>query len=174
MNKAIFLDRDGVINVEKNYAYKIEEFEFIDGVFDALKVFGELGYILVVVTNQSGIARGYYTHDDFDKLTSWMIDKFRQKGIEIKKVYCCPHGPDEGCVCRKPKAGMFLEAQQECDINMAHSWMIGDKQTDIDAAQTAGITQTILVESGHDLDENATAKYRVNSIFDTIGIISKG
>jgi D-glycero-D-manno-heptose 1,7-bisphosphate phosphatase len=174
MNKAIFLDRDGVINVEKNYAYKIEEFEFISGVFDALKAFSALGYTLVIVTNQSGIARGYYTHEDFDRLTAWMVDQFACEGVKVAKVYCCPHGPDDNCTCRKPKPGMFLQAQQDLDIDMVHSWMIGDKQTDIDAAQTAGITQTILVESGHDLDENATAKYRVNSIFDTIGIISKG
>ena len=108
--KAIFLDRDGVINVEKEYTYKPEEFEFLPDVFKALKGFSEAGYMLFIVTNQSGIGRGYYTLDDFTKLNAWMLHKFAQKGITITKTYFCPHAPEENCECRKPKPGMFLEA----------------------------------------------------------------
>ena len=88
MQKALFLDRDGVINVEKDYLYKIEDFEFIDGIFDALKYLQSLGYIFIVVTNQSGIGRGYYTQEDFNRLTTWMIKEFRKHNINIQSVYC--------------------------------------------------------------------------------------
>jgi len=92
-NKVAFLDRDGVVNIEKDYLYKIEDFEFIDGVFEACKYFKDLGYLIIVITNQSGIGRGYYTSDDFDNLTIWMNKQFSDNGIEIDGVYCCPHTP---------------------------------------------------------------------------------
>ncbi len=154
MQKALFLDRDGVINVEVNYLHKIEEFIFIDGIFELCKYYQDLGYIIVVVTNQSGIARGYYTEYDFNKLTTWMIAEFAKKDIEIKKVYYCPHHPDFGstCSCRKPKPGMLLEAKKEFDIDMKNSVMIGDKERDIEAALNAGLIETYL------FDERSTCK----------------
>ncbi len=154
MQKALFLDRDGVINVEVNYLHKIEEFIFIDGIFELCKYYQDLGYIIVVVTNQSGIARGYYTEYDFNKLTTWMIAEFAKKDIEIKKVYYCPHHPDfsSTCSCRKPKPGMLLEAKKEFDIDMKNSVMIGDKERDIEAALNAGLIETYL------FDERSTCK----------------
>ena len=114
---AIFLDRDGVINVEKDYVHTIDDFEFIEDVIDALKILQDKGYLLVVVTNQSGIARGYYTEDEFLKLTEWMDWCLIDRGVELAGIYYCPHHPTAGvgkyrcdCDCRKPKPGLILEA----------------------------------------------------------------
>jgi D-glycero-D-manno-heptose 1,7-bisphosphate phosphatase len=170
--KAIFLDRDGVINKEKNYLYKKEDFEFIDGVFDACKYFQKLGYQLIVVTNQSGIARGYYQEEDFQKLTQWMLGQFTNQGLRILDVFFCPHGPGSTCSCRKPQPGMLLEAREKYNIDMKNSWMIGDKEADVGAANAAGIENTILVKTGHDIDEaNSDAKFILKSMHDTIQII---
>ena len=135
MKKALFLDRDGVINKEKNYLYKIENFEFIDGVFETCKYFQDNGYLIIVITNQAGIARGKYSEDDFSKLTKWMIQEFEKKNIKISKVYHCPHHPDftGECECRKPKPKMILDAQKEFNIDLIHSILIGDKNSDIEA-----------------------------------------
>ncbi|MBL0708255.1 MAG: D-glycero-beta-D-manno-heptose 1,7-bisphosphate 7-phosphatase [Sulfurimonas sp.] len=154
MNKALFLDRDGVINIEKNYLYKIKDFEFIDGVFELCKYYQNLGYIIVVVTNQSGIARKYYDEYDFELLTSWMQSEFLKKDIEIKKVYHCPHHPDISgvCSCRKPKSGMLKEAKKEFNIDLSSSVMLGDKERDIEAGIDAGVLTTYL------FDENSTTK----------------
>ncbi len=143
---ALFLDRDGVINVEKNYVYKIEDFEWIDGIFDICRFFQKKGYKIFVVTNQSGIARGYYSEDDFKKLTSWMEAEFEKQGINITKTYHCPHHPDitGECKCRKPNPGMILKAKDEFDIDLKSSVLIGDKQSDIDAAKNAGIEKRYL------------------------------
>jgi D-glycero-D-manno-heptose 1,7-bisphosphate phosphatase len=170
--KAIFLDRDGVINKEKNYLYKKEVFEFIEGVFESCKYFQEIGYQLIIVTNQSGIARGYYQVEDFHQLTKWMLKYFNDRGIEILDVFFCPHGPDSTCNCRKPKPGMLLEAKEKYNINMESSWMIGDKEADVGAANAAGIENTILVKTGHDIDEdNSKARFILKSMQDTIELI---
>ena len=146
--KALFLDRDGVINVEKDYLYKIEDFEFIDGIFDLCKRYQESGYIIIVVTNQSGIAREYYNEDEFNMLTSWMIKEFAKYSVNIKKVYYCPHHPDitGKCDCRKPNAGMLLSAQKEFNIDLQNSILIGDKERDIEAALNAGLRKTYLFD----------------------------
>jgi D-glycero-D-manno-heptose 1,7-bisphosphate phosphatase len=170
--KAIFLDRDGVINKEKNYLYKKEDFDFIDGVFDACKYFQKLGYQLIVITNQSGIARGYYQEEDFQKLTQWMLGQFTNQGLRILDVFFCPHGPESTCNCRKPKPGMLLEARGKYNIDMKNSWMIGDKEADVGAANAAGIENTILVKTGHEIDEaNSNAKFILKSMWNTIEII---
>jgi D-glycero-D-manno-heptose 1,7-bisphosphate phosphatase len=137
MNKAIFLDRDGTINVEKNYLYKIEDFEFLPGVVDALKSLQQAGFLLIVITNQSGIGRGYYTEADFQILNSWMIDTLKKQGVFITDVYFCPHLPDapikkyrKDCNCRKPKLGMYEQAVTDHNISMARSYAIGDKIRD--------------------------------------------
>ncbi len=170
--KAVFFDRDGVVNVEKDYAHKVEDFEFLPGVFEAARDFAQKGYLLVIVTNQSGIGRGYYSEDDFQKLTTYMLSCFEKEGAKIAAVYHCPHTPEANCECRKPKSGMFLTAQRELGIDMQNSWMIGDKESDIQAANSAGITQTILVKSGHKIDEaNTKASFVVNGVFDTIWVI---
>ncbi|BCX80020.1 D-glycero-beta-D-manno-heptose 1,7-bisphosphate 7-phosphatase [Campylobacter sp. 19-13652] len=143
---ALFLDRDGVINKDLGYVSKIEDFCFCDGIFEALAEFAAAGYMLVVVTNQSGIGRGYYSLSDFNVLNEYMLDSFCQNGVKIEKVYYCPHSPDEACQCRKPAAGMLLAAQNELNIDMAKSVMIGDKQSDIVAATAAGVGRAYLLD----------------------------
>lgn len=160
MTKAIFLDRDGVINLDKAYVSKIEDFEFCEGVFEALTHFQNLGYLLIIVTNQSGISRGYYTEEDFQKLTDWMRKELLHVRIKIDAVYHCPHAPEANCACRKPQSGMFLKAIEDFNIDVKQSWMIGDKPSDIEAALGAGILNTILL-----------GKTSVNFILDTINLI---
>lgn len=150
--KAAFLDRDGVINVDHAYVHKAEEFKFIDGVLDACADLVAAGFKLVIVTNQSGIGRGYYTEDDFHRLTEWMKEVFKKAGAPISAVYFCPHHPEKAldayrcdCDCRKPHPGMLLQAQKELNIDMAHSLMFGDKQGDMQAALAAGVPTRILV-----------------------------
>jgi len=147
--KALFLDRDGVVNVEKNYLHKIEEFELVEGIVEVCRAYQESGYLIIIVTNQSGISRGYYTEDDFAILSEWMVEHFKTLGITITHIYHCPHHEsiDGVCECRKPEPGMFLEAQKEYDLDMAHSVMIGDNERDIEAAQRAGVEMNILLST---------------------------
>jgi D-glycero-D-manno-heptose 1,7-bisphosphate phosphatase len=170
--KTIFLDRDGVINIEKNYLYKIEDFEFINGVFSTCEYLKELGYEIIIITNQSGISRNLYSENDFKKLTFWMRGQFSANGVEILDVFYCPHLPTEKCSCRKPEPGMLIEARIKYNIDMENSWLIGDKEVDISAAINANITNSILVRSGHKLDEKSSkAKYIINSINDLREVI---
>jgi len=143
---ALFLDRDGVINIEKNYLHKKEDFEFIEGIFELCQYYMDKGYMIIVVTNQSGIARGYYTEADFESLTQWMLEAFKEKGVKIQKVYHCPHHPNISgeCECRKPKPGMLLEAAKAFNIDLEHSVLVGDSERDIQAAHAAGLKETYL------------------------------
>ena len=139
MKKAVFLDRDGVINEDSGYVSKIENFKFLDGVFETLKEFRKLGFLLIIVTNQSGIARGFYTLEDFMILNEFMLNEFAKNAVFIDKVYFCPHSPEFGCECRKPKPGMILKALKEFDIDPQKSFLIGDKPSDIEAAKNANL-----------------------------------
>ena len=171
--KTIFLDRDGVINHERNYLFKTDDFEFIDGVFDVCKYFTKLKYEIVVVTNQSGISRGYYSEEDYEILTLWMLNQFKSKHVNILDVFHCPHSPKDNCKCRKPMPGMFLKAQKKYTIDMKSSWLIGDKEDDISAANASGIDKTILVRSGHQINESkSNARYFLNSIKEADKIIT--
>jgi len=174
MQRIVFLDRDGVINVEKEYLYKIEDFEFINGVFSALQYLQDLGYKFVIITNQSGIARGYYTIEQYNILTQWMKEQLNENNIDIVEVYCCPHAPDQGCHCRKPNIGMIQKASKIVDIDYDNSWLIGDKSSDIQTAINAKIKNTIQVRSGHKFDEKSSnADYIINSLKDIPNIIKK-
>ena len=127
--------------------------------------FQTLNYQIIIVTNQSGIDRGYYNKNDFDTVNNWMLEQFKNQNINILDVFFCPHGPDSNCDCRKPKPGMFIQACDKHNIDMENSWMIGDKEADITAANAAGIRHTILVKSGHAIDEkNSNAKFILDSI----------
>ena len=170
--KTIFLDRDGVINKEVSYLHKIDDFKFIDGIFDACLYFQKLNFEIIIITNQSGIARGYFTKDEYQLITEWMLERFISKGIKILDIFHCPHGPDSICECRKPQPGMFLTAKSKHDIDMSKSWMIGDTEADIGAANSAGIQNTILVRSGHLIDEvNSKAKFFLDSALQSREII---
>lgn len=144
-NKAVFLDRDGVINEDFGYVYKIDKFVFKDGIFETLRYFQEKGYLLIIITNQSGINRGYFSEKDFLALDNFMKQEFKKQSIEISKTYFCPHHPDELCKCRKPKPKMINDAQKDFNIDLKSSILIGDKITDIKAGQNAGIKKLFLI-----------------------------
>jgi len=170
--KTIFLDRDGVINKEVGYLHKIDDFEFINGVFDACLYFRKLGYQIIIISNQSGISRGYFTEYQYKILTNWMLNQFSNKNIFILDTYHCPHGPQSKCNCRKPMPGMLINAKDKFNIDMNKSWLIGDKETDIEAANLSGITNTILVRSGHLINEsNSNSKFIIDSIKESKGVI---
>jgi D-glycero-D-manno-heptose 1,7-bisphosphate phosphatase len=148
---ALFLDRDGVINVDHAYVSKPENFEFVEGIFDLCRTANRLGYLIFVVTNQAGIGRGYYTEQDFLKLTEWMCGAFQSQGIVIHKVYFCPSHPEHGVgkykvdsSFRKPGPGMILQAAEEFDIDLTRSVVVGDKETDIQAGVAAGVLRNLL------------------------------
>lgn len=171
--KTIFLDRDGVINKDIGYLYEINKFEFIDGIFQSCRHFINLGYSIIIVSNQSGIERGFYTERDYQIVTAWMIEKFINNDIKILDALHCPHGPDSNCNCRKPLPGMFLESKRKYNINMESSWMIGDKETDIVGARAAGIKQSILFNSNQfDKKIHSRATHIIDSISDSILLIS--
>ncbi len=160
MKKALFLDRDGVINEEINYLYKKEDFVFIDGIFEFVRHYQSLGYYIFVVTNQSGIARKYYTENDFKLLTTWMKSEFLKQNIVIDDVYFCPHHPDiDGeCSCRKPEPGMLLRVAEEYDVDLENSIMIGDKERDIEAGLNAGVQETYLFDASETIKVSKATK----------------
>jgi D-glycero-D-manno-heptose 1,7-bisphosphate phosphatase len=141
MNKALFIDRDGVINVDKVHVCRIDQFEFTDGIFDLCRKYSESGYLIVIITNQAGIAKGLYTLNDFQILMSWVVKQFEEQGIRIEKVYHCPHHPEftGPCSCRKPEPGMILSAIREMGLQIAECVLIGDKESDLEAGRRAGI-----------------------------------
>jgi D-glycero-D-manno-heptose 1,7-bisphosphate phosphatase len=158
--RALFLDRDGVVNVEKDYLYKVEDFEFIDGIFELCKHYVDLGYLIIIVTNQSGICRDFYSEKDFDFLTDWMLGEFNSHDINISRVYHCPHHPDISghCSCRKPEPGMILDAKREFDLDLSRSLIIGDKERDIEAGINAGIIETYLFDEKNETQSSKATK----------------
>ena len=158
MKKAIFLDRDGTINVEKDYIYKSEDLVFEEGTIEALKTFKNLGYILIVVSNQSGIARGYFTEKDLNIFNNNMNEILKKNGVEITEFYCCPHYPDgigeykKVCECRKPNNKMIEDAIKKYNIAREKSYMIGDKTSDIGAGLKSNL-KTVLVKTGYGLKD---------------------
>ncbi|WP_339014652.1 D-glycero-beta-D-manno-heptose 1,7-bisphosphate 7-phosphatase [Fusobacterium animalis] len=158
MKKAIFLDRDGTINVEKDYIYKSEDLIFEEGTIEALKTFKNLGYILIVVSNQSGIARGYFTEEDLNIFNNNMNKILKKNGVEITEFYCCPHHPDgigeykKVCECRKPNNKMIEDAIKKYNIDREKSYMIGDKTSDIGAGLKSNL-KTVLVKTGYGLKD---------------------
>ncbi|ELM3735462.1 D-glycero-beta-D-manno-heptose 1,7-bisphosphate 7-phosphatase [Edwardsiella piscicida] len=161
---AIFLDRDGTMNVDHGYVHDSDDFLFIDGVIDAMRELKAMGFALVMVTNQSGIARGMFTEDQFMHLTEWMDWSLADRGVDLDGIYYCPHHPQgsvpeytQACDCRKPQPGMLLEAQRFLNIDMAASYMVGDKREDLQAAQAAGVGTKVLVRSGKPLSAEGEA-----------------
>ena len=143
--KALFLDRDGIINIDHGYVCRVEDFEFVDGIFEFIKLFLNNGFLLFIVTNQSGIGRGYYSEDNFLNLTEWMLKEFKKEKIFVEDVFYCPHSPEEKCKCRKPQIGMLKQALEKHTIDLNSSFMIGDKQSDIDFAINSEIKNSIYV-----------------------------
>ncbi len=165
LRRAAFLDRDGVINIDHGHVYRRDQFEFVPGVLEACATLAAQGFALVVVTNQSGIGRGMYTEADFHLLTAWMAEQFAVANAPLAGIYFCPHGPDDGCACRKPAPGLLLQAARELHLDLERSVLFGDKPSDWEAARAAGIhhrvqlgTDGIVVPAA--MHELATARFR--------------
>ncbi|MDH0898974.1 HAD family hydrolase [Comamonas aquatica] len=141
MHKALFLDRDGVINYDYGHVGKKEDFKFIPGIFDLVKKANNKDWLVIVITNQAGIAKGYYSEKEFLELNYWMIQEFLKNGAFIHETFYCPHHPDYSvtCECRKPAPGLIYKASQKFNINLKESILIGDKNTDIEAAKNSKI-----------------------------------
>ncbi|NBB55996.1 D-glycero-beta-D-manno-heptose 1,7-bisphosphate 7-phosphatase [Pantoea vagans] len=180
---AIFLDRDGTLNVDSGYVHEIDDFQFIDGTIEALQKLKAMGYALVVVTNQSGIARGMFTEDTFMRLTEWMDWSLADRDVDLDGIYFCPHHPEanveefrQECDCRKPQPGMLLTAQEELHIDMAASYMVGDKLEDMLAGRAAGVGTKVLVRSGKPVtaEGEAAADWVINSLAELPARIKQG
>ncbi|MGV3615884.1 MAG: D-glycero-beta-D-manno-heptose 1,7-bisphosphate 7-phosphatase [Fimbriimonas sp.] len=139
MKPAVFFDRDGVLNVDHGYVHRVEDWQWNFGAREAIRALNDRGYRVVVVTNQSGIARGYYNESELAKLHAWVQEDLAKVGAHVDGFYHCPHGPDEGCPCRKPRPGLILRAIEELGIDPQGSFMIGDRDSDVKAAAAAGI-----------------------------------
>lgn len=162
--KAVFIDRDGTINEERQYVSKIEDFKLIPGSLEALKLLTENGIKIYIITNQGGIAKGFFTIDQFHHLTEHMINHFESEGIKIEKVLYCPHHPDGivpeyaiECSCRKPSARLLEDVIEENNYQMDEIALVGDKNTDIEAGKRLGI-RTFLVETGYGIEEKGSTK----------------
>lgn len=172
---AVFLDRDGTINVDTGYLHEIDDFQFIENAIEAMKAIKQMGYALIIVTNQSGIARGMFTEDQFMHLTEWMDWSLADRGVDLDGIYYCPHHPEgtveefrQECNCRKPAPGMLLDAQKFLKIDMSNSYMVGDKLDDMLAGRAAEVGTTVLVRTGKPVTEDAeaAADMVINSIAD--------
>lgn len=167
--RALFLDRDGVINQEYGYVYRPQDFKFKEGIFELCRAAQDLGHLLIVITNQAGIARGYYTESDFLRLTQWMVAEFAARDVVINRIYHCPFHPVHGVgkykvdsPDRKPKPGMLLRAREEFDLDMRASMLVGDQVIDIQAGEAAGVgTRILLSENAADNSDGKSYSYHV-------------
>ena len=164
MERVIFLDRDGTINEEVNYLHRKEDLRILDGVPEAIRLWKAQGYKIVVVTNQAGVARGYYQESDVRALHAYMNELLRGQGAEVDHFFYCPHHPEHGigkykkaCHCRKPETGMLEMAEQYYEVDKAHSWMIGDTLNDMEAGRRYGV-RTVLVGTGYGADQRRRAE----------------
>lgn len=173
---ALFLDRDGVINVDHAYVCNPEHFEFIDGIFELCRAAQQTGYLIFVITNQAGIGRGYYTEHTFWELTAWMCGLFKAQGVIIDKVYFCPSHPEYGIgqykidsSFRKPGPGMILQAAKEFNVDLASSVLVGDKETDIQSGVAAGVGCNLLyLPAGANKEINTAASSVVRSLVEAV------
>lgn len=179
LDRALFLDRDGVINVNHGYVHKSDEFDFIDGIFDFCRAAHAQHYQLVVITNQAGIARGFYSEQQFLELTQWMCEQFILQGVPIAKVYFSPFHPTEGLgkykkddLSRKPHPGMILQAQRELNLDLEHSILIGDKVGDIQAGMTAGVGCNLLLAEADPAELHNCDYRRIASLFDALPFLN--
>jgi D-glycero-D-manno-heptose 1,7-bisphosphate phosphatase len=171
--KAAFIDRDGVLNEERAFVHRIEDFVFVPGAIEALRMLKAAGYLLVVVTNQSGIARGLYSEADYLALTAHVRERLEAEGISLDAVEYCPHLPDAPvtryrleCDCRKPKPGMLRRAIRALDIDPGASFLVGDRVSDVEAGRAAGIGRCFLVRTGYPLTGEAAA--RADAVYDDL------
>lgn len=173
---ALFLDRDGVINIDKEYIYKIKDIEFLDGIFDLISYAKKLGYLIIIVTNQSGIGRGIFSEEDFQIVNNWMLQKLAENEASIDKVYYCPNHPTEGIGKykkfddrRKPNPGMIFEAAKDYNIDLSNSIMLGDNISDMEAGFLSGIKNLFLLSK----EEKYKKSINVSSPKEVINFLKK-
>ena len=171
--KAAFIDRDGVLNEERAFVHRSEDFAFVPGAIAALQALQGAGYLLVVITNQSGIARGLYGEAEYLALTAHMRERLQAAGVRLDAVEYCPHLADApveryrlDCDCRKPKPGMLIKAIRALDIDPKTSFIVGDRLSDIDAGRAAGLGRCFLVRTGYPLPDEAEA--RADAVYDDL------
>lgn len=173
MVKAVFLDRDGVINEQVHYLSSPDDFRFLPRAVEALKKLSESEYKIVVISNQSGVARGLFTRETLEKITDKMLYGLEKEGVRVDGVFYCTHHPDEKCGCRKPETGLIDEASKELGIEADGSYFIGDMTTDIACGRNAGL-KTILVETGNagrDKRTDSKPDYKADDLYDAVDII---
>jgi D-glycero-D-manno-heptose 1,7-bisphosphate phosphatase len=173
MSRAAFVDRDGVLNEERAFVHRIEDFAFVPGAIEALRALQTAGYLLVIITNQSGIARGLYSEADYLELTAQVRERLQAAGVRLAAVEHCPHLADApveryrvDCDCRKPKPGMLKRAIEALDIDPAASFLVGDRLSDIEAGRAAGIGRCFLVRTGYGLPEDSAP--RSDGVYDDL------
>ncbi len=168
MKRAVFLDRDGVINESPprhDYVKVWEEFRFLPEVPEAIKKLNRAGFFVIVVSNQRGVARGLFTEEDLEDIHSRMLDELRSEGAKIDAIYYCPHDVSDDCDCRKPKPGMILKAREEHDLDLPGSFIVGDSTSDVEAGRRAGL-KTIYLGDGV-----CGADFRAGGLAEAVGII---
>ncbi|HEU5295709.1 MAG TPA: D-glycero-beta-D-manno-heptose 1,7-bisphosphate 7-phosphatase [Burkholderiaceae bacterium] len=172
-DRAVFLDRDGVINVDRGYTHRVDDFQFVAGSAEAMRQLQSAGWRLVVVTNQSGIARGLYSSDDYERFTAHLRTQLQTCGVHLDAVLHCPHLPNAtvaayrlACDCRKPAPGMLLRAARELSLDLAASAIVGDRLSDVEAGRAAGVGRCLLVRSGHPIDPQDA--HLADAVFDDL------
>jgi len=172
---AVFIDRDGTINVEKEYLYKIDDWEWIPGAIEAIKSLNDLDFAVIVISNQSGVVRGLYTGEDIRKLHKFVDLELARSGARIDAFYYCPHHPEFGdrraCDCRKPAPGLILRAATDHDIDLSRSYLIGDKAIDIEAGMAAGVTP-VMVATGYGKEQHKFVSENIR-YYDNIQLASQ-
>ncbi|HMB00248.1 MAG TPA: HAD-IIIA family hydrolase [Spirochaetota bacterium] len=172
---AVFLDRDGVINEEVEYLHEPDNFKFLPDVLKSLKKIYDMNFVLIIITNQAGIGLGYFTKEDFFKVNKTMLKGFSEYNINIEKIYFCPHSKNDNCPCRKPATGLVDRAVEECCLDPAASFFIGDKTADILTGKKAGM-KTVLVKTGHggsDREYDVTPDFICKDLFQAAAVIEK-
>jgi len=176
--RAVFLDRDGVINVDHGYVHKVEHFNFVPGSDVAMARLQAAGWRLVVVTNQSGLARGLYSIDDYERFTAHLRQQLAAHGVHLDAVLHCPHLPDASvdayrlaCDCRKPGPGMLLQAARELSLDLAASVIVGDRLSDVRAGRAAGVGHCVLVRSGVALEPGAVQE--ADAVYDDLAAFTR-
>jgi D-glycero-D-manno-heptose 1,7-bisphosphate phosphatase len=178
MDRAVFLDRDGVINVDHGYTHRVEDFRFVPGSAQAMKLLRDNGWRLVVVTNQSGIARGLFTSEDYERFTAHLCNELCAVGVQLDAVLSCPHLADAtvpayrlDCDCRKPRPGMLLRAARELSLDLGASVIVGDRLSDVQAGRAAGVGHCVLVRSGHLV--SAGDVRQANAVYDDLAAFAQ-
>jgi D-glycero-D-manno-heptose 1,7-bisphosphate phosphatase len=176
--RAVFLDRDGVINVDRGYVHKVDDFRFVPGSDGAMRRLQDAGWRLVVVTNQSGLARGLYSKADYDRFTAHLQGQLVAVGVTVDAVLHCPHLPDATvaayrlqCDCRKPAPGMLLRAARDLGLDLGASVMVGDRITDVEAGRAAGVGHNVLVRSGHAAEPGDAE--RADAVYDNLAAFTQ-